>query len=158
MTVCPRCRRSLLQAAHLEHAVHVGGRAFMARLPGSRCPRCGMGRLATAPLRRFHLAVAGQLLDAGERSGAVLRCARRALGLSREALAERLGIAPSEMRAWESRDFVYRTALETAGALVRRQLEGTTEETPFVLRGPRPLARAVHVDWLGSHAVRSESA
>ncbi len=144
---CPTCRFAHLVTGVRRVSSTVDGHTFVAELPCTGCSQCGHYRIGRAPLRRFHLLVAEQLLAAGERDGSVLRYAREALGLERADLARRLNISAAELDAWEARSFVYRTALEIAGELVKAELDEDGRPGTFIL-GARPLAPSIRVEWM----------
>jgi hypothetical protein len=146
-TVCSQCNDWTLEMTPVERSLEVGGHVFDTILPGRRCSRCGHVRCAPAPLARFRLLVACELLESGERSGAVLRFAREASGLSRAELAALLDLTPDQLERWEQRDVVYRGALEVVAARVRARLAGRPAAPELGILGPpRPLAARVEVD------------
>ena len=146
-TACSQCNEWTLEMAPVERSLEVGGHVFTTILPGRRCSRCGHVRCAPAPLARFRLLVACELLESGERSGAVLGFAREATGMSPGELAGLLDITPEQLERWEQRDVVYRGALEVVAAQVRARLAGRPSSPELGILGPpRPLPARVDVD------------
>ena len=158
MSGCAKCGSASVRAVMAERSLEVAGHRFTAELPASRCVACGEVEVPAAALERFELAAASMLADACVSSGEAFAFMRRALGLPLEERAELLDERPEDLARWERCDFVYRSALEMVGALVREKLAGrdphavdpaAVEKLLLAYHRPRPLAKTVRVQLAG---------
>lgn len=140
---CPSCGRKGLATlrAGCEETITVAGVKFVGRVPCERCSRCKETVVSAEALVRLELAAAHELLALGHRTGAVLRFARKTLGLTGRELGEELGVAAETISRWENdeRDIDTHT-LAVVADLVRDRLAGTDETRTMLraLRAPSP--------------------
>lgn len=99
---CPVCREGFLSPGVVEHHWTVGGRTYRANLDAMRCDnnKCGDSLISDEVLERFELAVSSELAK-GEPGGEAFVFMRKAIGLSRVAVAKVLRVAPDVVVDWE---------------------------------------------------------
>jgi len=137
-----------------ERSIDAAGHSFTAELPARRCAACGETSFRREALERLELLAASKLAEAGENTGEAFRFMRRALGMPADELAPLLGTSADALARWDRCDFVYKSAVELVGGLIRGKLKGQCVADPRVAleillayHAPRPLAKAVRLDW-----------
>jgi len=137
-----------------ERSFDVAGHSFTAELPARRCAACGQLSFRPDALERLELLAASKLAEAGENTGEAFRFMRRALGMPAAELAPLLGISADALARWDRADYVYKSAVELVGGLILGKLKGEHLSDPsaaldilLAYHAPRPLAKAVRLDW-----------
>ncbi len=101
LTQCPSCHAKKFKDRLVEKVKVVGGHRFRAFVPGQECRECGEGFYEIRTLARFDQLVAKELVDAGVKSGEVLRFIRKAAGVPAADLAALLDVRPETVSRWE---------------------------------------------------------
>lgn len=101
---CPKCRKKEVRAAVIPYRCEMAhdGQLYSVRVPELTVPRCGhCGELVFNDLaeEQIRQALRSQLCLLAPDE---IRAARTALGLSPQALADRLGVAEATVARWES--------------------------------------------------------
>ena len=99
---CSGCGAKALRRTEKMLTREVGGHSFRAKVPATRCGRCGDVLFASADLRRFDDAVAVSLLGAGITRSDGLKFVRKAMGMRADELARLLGVRPETVSRWEN--------------------------------------------------------
>lgn len=148
---CVRCRKGVLRKAAIRNTMTVGGRTFVAMLPGEKCSACGEGCLDAKVLVGFESAVAEYLTQHGPVSGETFQFMRSAAGIRTVDLAPLLGVSAATISRWENgkRD-VDRAAWLVLSDMVIDEVRGssaTTDRVAAVLKPGR--AKNIRLDASG---------
>lgn len=98
--LCPVCNKGFLNPSVVEHHRTIGGRVYRANLDAVRCDACGDALISDEVLEHFELAVSSALTNA-EPSGEAFIFMRKAIGLSRAAMAKMLHVPSEVLAGWE---------------------------------------------------------
>jgi len=145
MTRCTLCKKPLKATTEM-YAVKVGEKNINVEIPAERCHACDEVFTDYDAIKRAELAVALEVISAGQVNGTTFRFLRHALGLKGTELAERLGTTKETVSRWEhgERDVDRMTWLVLALLVLGRvKRDDAAQRALDALAKPRPLSDRV---------------
>lgn len=131
---CIECHSTNFEQREVTLPIEVDGHEVTHKLVASVCVDCEWWSAPCRDLERLELLTAQTLLLKHPCTEAIGKFARKALGLSRAALAERLGVTEETVVAWEVSDIPPAWVPLALGTLVKAELEAPPKPTPLVYR------------------------
>lgn len=143
---CVECGGSEMKATRSDERVKVAGRTFAAKIPATRCVKCGAKYLSHEAVGVLELAAAGELARHGEVPSEAFGFMRRTLGLKALELARLLDVTPETVSRWEhGKQPIDRGAAALLSAMVLDRIDGrtTTLDSLKALLEPERMPRLV---------------
>lgn len=128
------CHGTNFEPREVTWPIGVDGHDVTHQVTANVCVACGWWAIKSRELRRLELLAAQTLLLEHPYTEAIGTFARKALRLTRAALAERLAVSEETVVSWELSDIPPAWVPLAVGALVKAELDSPAQPNPLVYR------------------------